>query len=253
MTRAHRPLLLAAFALTACGPIEEEEGVLGNGEFVYTCVGGQDPSCAAIVTSTGSTQSLPFPSKIAFGGRFGVEYSTEPGSLWGVPGYVQSASADWLPYDAAGGAYTATRVGHPWVVATDSDGGLKDMVSLTIAPIASITIAAAQAPTRVIQFEPTPSPMPYVAGTTHTFAATALDPDGTPLAGDVLYSWASSDPSVVSIVGGAGSPSDSVTVDYVAGGTAALYAWTATAQGSTTLTVPGGSSTDDAGAEAGAP
>jgi len=58
----------------------------------------------------------------------------------------------------------------------------------------------------------------------------------------------------VSIVGGsAESPSDTVTVEYVAGGTAALYAWTSTAQGATTLTVPGGSSTDDAGAEAGAP
>jgi hypothetical protein len=96
--------------------------------------------------------------------------------------------------------------------------------------------------------------MPDVAGTTHTFAAIAHDADGTPLAGDVLYSWASSDPSVLSIVGtGAESLSDSVTVEYVAGGTAALYAWTSTAQGSITLTVPGGSSTDDAGAEAGAP
>jgi hypothetical protein len=242
MTPDHRALVLAALGLMACGPIEEEEGVLGNGEFVYTCVGGQDPSCGAITSL--SPENLPFPSKIALGGRFALSYSTEPGSLFGVPSNVQAASSDWLPCDATG-AYAAMRVGQPWIVAIDSDGGLKDMLSLTIARIASITVAAAQPPTDVIQFGPTPPPTAYVAGTTHTFAATALDTDGTPLAGDVPYFWASSDPSVVFIVGNSESPTDSVTVEYVAGGTAALYAWTSTAQGATTLTVPGGASTDD--------
>jgi hypothetical protein len=167
-------LVLAAFALTACGPIEEEEGALGNGDFFYNCVSWQDPSCAA-ATSLEPSESLPFPSKIAFGASFGLGYGQ--GGWWGPSFYVQPASSDWLPYDAPAGYYTAERVGQPWVVA-----------------------------------------------------------------------------SVVSIVGGsAESPSDTVTVEYVAGGTAALYAWTSTAQGATTLTVPGGSSTDDAGAEAGAP
>lgn len=250
-TSAHRLLLVAALAFTACGPIEEEEGALGNGDFYYACTGLQDPACPPPQTAEQeSDQTLPFPSEIALGGTFGLSYGS--GSwLLGTSGNVEQVSSDWISSDVAGGSFTARRVGEPWVIALDADGGLVDMLQLTIVPAAAITVGPARQPIYLIWTPP--PPMPYVAGTTHTYAATALDANGSPLAGDVAYSWATSDPSVVAIVnGGLGSPSDTVTVEYVAGGTATLYAWTSTAQGSTTLTVPGGSSSEDTGPEAGA-
>ena len=251
---AQRALLFAALALTACGPVEEEEGVLGNGSFYYQCVSWQDPSCAAVNSiQLGTPAQLPFPSEIALGSHFAMAYEAQ--GAW-TDSNVQAASRDWLPYASGGGYFTAARAGTAWVVALDSDGGLQDMLSLTIVPVASITIGTAKPPVSLLQFGPMPLPMSGVAGTTYTFAATALDDDGNALAGDVQYSWATSDPNVIAIVtADLQSPSDTATVQYVAGGTATLYAWTSTAQASVTLTVPGGSSSEepDASSPAAAP
>ncbi|MGO9837619.1 MAG: hypothetical protein ACLP1X_25805 [Polyangiaceae bacterium] len=214
MTPTRRTLVVAALGLCGCylvtEPVREEEGALGNGEFVYTCVSPQDPACAP-----GNGQPS-FPSEIALGGHFGLAYS---GGLT-----VQPASTDWLVQE---GFFSPLRVGQPWVLAVDSLGFLNDMLSLTIAPIASIAVSAVQ-----------PSASSQSTAPTQTFVATALDANGTPMGGDVLYSWASSDPTVVALAGGGVEPSDTITVQYVAPGTATLYAWTLTAQGSTTVTVP---------------
>jgi hypothetical protein len=252
-TPAHRAFLAVALALTACGPppgeIEEQEGTLGNGAFFYYCVSWQDPACAAVEALDPDT-TLPFPSTIAYGGTFQLAYGPSEVGLNGQPYQPDwgdelpaPVSSDWL-VAADAGVFTATRAGRPWMVVVDDDGGLKDMLPVDVAPISSITFHPAKPAPPMYATGPTPAAGPNVVGGMLTMAATARDASGDPMGGDVLYSWASSDPSVLGLMGDLGSPSDTVTVQFLAAGTATLYAWTSTVQGTTTLTVTGESSAD---------
>jgi hypothetical protein len=206
-----RSSLAALLAVAACGPIEEEEGALGNGDFYYLCGGLQDQACPPPQTAESEAdETLPFPPEIALGGTFGVSYGNG-NWLLGTHGTVEQVSGDWIASAGSSGNFTAERVGNPWLIALDGDGGLLDLLEVNVVPVASITVGPARQPIYILF---TPPAMADVAGTTHAYAATALDAHGSPLAGDVAFSWASSDPSVIVIVGGgAGTTSVAVLVN----------------------------------------
>jgi hypothetical protein len=224
------PLFLVA-SLFGCDLDEpgEEPGVLGNGDFYYDCTSVNDPSCPNPPVSG----QLPFPSAVAFGGTFGLTYSSTTQTPYPNVA-VQPVSSDF--FSTTGSDFTAIRLGAPWFVAIAEDGSILDMASLNVVPIASVAVAELT-PSYLACWGPCPQPAPDVRGTTHRFVAAAQDAHGRPLAGDVLYSWATSDPNVAAIVSDQPFPSDSVDVFYAGSGSATLYAWTSTAQGSTTATV----------------
>jgi len=110
-------------------------------------------------------------------------------------------STDWLDEDA--GVYTATRVGQSWVAAVDANGGLQDILPINVEPISSISFGPAKPTPPSSGTSPSP-PTPTganVVGGTLTMAATAHDAHGNALSGDVLYSWATSDPSILALMG----------------------------------------------------
>jgi hypothetical protein len=153
-------------------------------------------------------------------------------------------STDWLDEDA--GVYTATRVGQSWVAAVDANGGLQDILPINVEPISSISFGPAKPTPPSSGTSPSP-PTPTganVVGGTLTMAATAHDARGNALSGDALYSWATSDPSILALMGDLGTPSDTVTIQFMAAGKATLFAWTPNVQGMTILTVTGESSED---------
>jgi hypothetical protein len=213
--------LLVALLLSACSyvPNESKSGTFGNGNFSYVCINSQDPSCP---NSSGFEQ--PFPSAIAFGGRFSVTYTpSEPTSYPNVD--IEPVSSDFFESD--GEVFGALRVGTPSFVALTQDGTVLDFTSVTVEPIAAIQVS-----------DTTPALGPYAVGTTRTYGATAQGSLGQTLAGDVPYSWTSSDPSVVAVQ----TPDDQaassrVNVLLQHGGTATLTAFTSTAQGSIVVNV----------------
>ena len=215
-TLLHRSVLLALL-LSACTyvPNESKSGTFGKGNFSYVCINSQDPSCP---DSSGFEQ--PFPTAIAFGGRFSVTYTpTDPTAYPNVD--IEPVSTDFIESDGA--TFAALRTGTPSFVALTQDGLVLDFTSVGVDPIAAIQVS-----------DTTPALGRYIVGTTHTYGATARGALGQTLAGDVPYSWTSSDPSVASVQTG-----DSSTADVLLqhGGTATLTAFTSTAQGSIVVNV----------------
>jgi hypothetical protein len=216
--------VFVALALGACStaPDESKAGTLGNGAFSYECINAQDPSCpdpAALAPQT-------FPSAIAFGGRFSLAYT--PTDATAYPNVtIQAVSTDFFVSD--GNVFGALRVGTPWFIAYAQDGTVLDLTYVTVDPIASLQVAD------------TLRSAPDLPGTTHTFGATAQGALGQPLAGDVLYSWRSSDPGVIAIQSPSGqatsSTASTASVLLAHAGTATLTAWTSTAQGSVIVNV----------------
>jgi hypothetical protein len=207
--------------LGACSvtPDESKVGTLGHGVFTYDCISAQDPYCPTDVLD-----EQPFPSAIAFGGRFNLTY--EPSDVTAYPNVaIQAVSADYFVNQ--GNVFGALRVGTPWFVAFAQDGTALDLTPVKILPIAGVQITD----TSVLPLE--------VAGTTHTFGAAAMGALGQPLAGEVLFTWSSSDPSVAAIQNANGevSPSSSASILLVRSGTATITAATSTAQGAIVLNV----------------
>jgi hypothetical protein len=207
--------LLAIGGLGSCSPDESKTGTLGNGVFSYDCIDSQDPNCP----NAAALDQQPFPSAIAFGGRFSLTYTPTDRTMY--PNVtVGSVSSDF--FASQGEVFGALRVGTPWFVALSQDGKVLDITPVNVAPIASVRVTDVS------------SSQPGFVGTMHTFAAVAEGGLGQPLAGAVLYSWTSSDPTVAAIQSAAGdtSPSSSVSVLFAGAGQATLTARTTTAQGS---------------------
>ena len=216
-----RRCVFIALLLSACDqvPDESKSGTLGKGNFSYVCINSGDPSCP---DSSGFEQ--PFPFAVALGGRFSVVYTpSDPTAYPNVD--IEAVSSDFFESD--GNVFGALRVGTPWFVAFTQDGTVLDFTSVTVQPIATVQVS-----------DTTPSPGPYVVGSTRTYGATAQGALGQTLAGDVAYSWASSDPNVVAVQTPDGqTASSTVNVLLQHGGTAMLTAFTTTAQGSIVVNV----------------
>jgi hypothetical protein len=213
---------LAALGACTLTPDESKSGTLGNGSFSYDCINAQDPYCPDAST----LDMQPFPSAIAYGGRFNLTYTpTDPTTYPSVT--IQPVSSDF--FVSQGDVFGALRVGTPWFVAYTQDGKVVDLTSVTVAPIAAVQVADTAAGSADL------------VGTTHTFGATAQGALGQPLAGEVLYSWSSSDPSVAAIQypNGQTSPASTMNVFLAHEGRATITAWTSTAQGSVVVDVVG--------------
>jgi hypothetical protein len=207
---------LAILALTACAPTStpnEQVGTLGNGTFNYACISNDDPECPNALGTTPAT----FPT-IALGGTFSITYtstnSSDPSAT------VMAVSPSFFANQ--GEDFTAILTGTPSFVAETPAGAVLDYTTVTVASINSISVSDT---TRV-------SSEPY-----HSYLATAMGAVNEPLGGRVLYTWSSSDPSVLTLQGGQETPSSSVHVVWLKNGTATLTATSGTVSGSLSINV----------------
>lgn len=132
--RAQRVVVLAALSLggcaSTCGVSSDSVGAngeLGNGEFMYTCGGPNDPACET------DGMEPTFPECIVLGGRFQLEYTLRDPSARaedniGVFIRVEPGNEDFF---AGSDSFQARRPGRSVFLAREDDQVL-DMIHLSI-------------------------------------------------------------------------------------------------------------------------
>jgi hypothetical protein len=220
---------LTALAPAACSAAsdastEGRQGNLGHGVFGYQCQSDSDPACPSGSTSlpacdgparTTSPSQNCFPSAVALGGRFRVQYT--PGDSTANVGNptVTPVSNDYL--SAAGdGLFQALKPGYAGVVARSTVTiEVVDYTLLRITPIAAIRIQDSTGKTAA------PS-LVLPKGGKASYKLVALGKASEQLAGAVDYTWSSSNLTVVRL--GQGNPSATMTVEALAPGSSTLTA-----------------------------
>jgi hypothetical protein len=208
---------LASLAFTACAPTptpNAQVGTLGNGSFNYACISDDDPDC------TLGTTPAAIPT-IALGGTFDITYASTNSS--DPTATVLAVSPEYFVNQ--GESFTAILTGTPSFVAETPAGAVLDYTTVTVASIDSIVVSDTTAG----------SSEPY-----HSYLATAMGAVNEPLGGHVLYTWTSSDPSVLTLQGGQETPSSSVHVVWLKNGTATLTATSGSVSGSLSINVSTG-------------
>jgi hypothetical protein len=217
MTRGWLPVLGVAIAC-ACGPIDESKsGNLGNGTFAYGCISGNDPFCPS--SSFVLSPDNPFPTQIALNAAFTLTYF--PNDCLNCPSYptveVLAVSPDFIGTEEGPPLqYTALRPGTPWFYVQVPGQQILDITSINVEEIAGIRVTNTAGVTAQSFTE--------TVGSTDTFSAQALDSSSLSLAGDVVYAWSSTDPSVLTVADG----SRTVSATFASPGTTTV---TVSAQG----------------------
>jgi hypothetical protein len=214
----------------ACGSSAApgREGNLGHGLFEYQCLTDQDPACPDGTTTMqgcgGLASSTPsstqcFPSAIAAGGRFRVQYTpnvdtTKVGNpvLKGVAGeYISSLGEGEFKALLPGwvGVYSQSTV----------DSTLVDYTLVKIATIKRLQIVDISTKKGV-----PPSGVTLGKGAGASYKLTAFDSNGQSLAGAVeSFLWDTSNAGIVALT--ADPHTATMTVNAVASGTATLTAY----------------------------
>jgi len=195
--------------------------VLGNGRFRYVCGAGlSDLGCT-------NTSDQDLPGAIAVGAKFQIAYapnSSAGGIVEGESGYVIVAASSELAATTAN-TIVALRPGYVALMAEHvGKSTVDDFVHLKFSPIqtlrpgrSSLTLSAGEE--RVIDLQP-------------------LDPNGSPLAGQIPCQWlVTSGAQSVAIDENAVSRSE--TVRALAGGTATVRATCVNATADIAVTVSG--------------
>jgi hypothetical protein len=165
-------LMLSACSDTADEP-NEERGELGRGVFSYECFGETDLACRS--------GSPAFPSGIAVGGRFQVDY--DPGQGVSPSIIPASDSIAELP-----GGFQMLRPGYAALFAVDGNRLVEDLVHLRGAVIDEIRVSVdGGLPVSTLRVE---------AGGARALSAIPVDEYDVPLAGALSYEWSSEDDSI---------------------------------------------------------
>ena len=173
------------------------EGELGSLEFNYVCVQESDRACEA----TGGNYDGPFPSRIAVGAFFGL-------TVQGAEVIAPETSAVTFELDA----FAVHETGNQVFFAVNTNKEVLDLLHIYVAAVEEIRVTADDAPAADVLF--------FDADESRTFRASSFDGLGSPLAGSLVYSWVSQDPSVVAVT--ATAANGDVTVEAVGGGSTIL-------------------------------
>jgi hypothetical protein len=178
-----------AAVLAGCGPLGSP-GALQNGRFGYVC--------GATVTDLGcgDLASDTVPGAIAVGAHFDVQYTIDVTSDGPVPADLAPAAPAILVPEAASeaGAF-GFRFASPRVVAllaNTTDSGVADFIHLNgvaLDHVAITLLGGSRISTLALS----------VNGPTSAVAAEPLGAEEQPLAGNLVYTWAVADPTVVSL------------------------------------------------------
>lgn len=225
--------LLGAAAAAACGCSSPETGVLGNGEFRYVCAGSADQACSGLANDT----DIDLPANpVAVGATFQITYAPNSGNgvstVEGDNGYaIVPASAAIAA--ASGNTIKALKKGYVTLFAQRAGvATIDDFVYVKFSPVASI--------------EASPSSVALLAGESQEVSITASDALGAPLAGQIDCQWTvTSGASAVALQATTGG---GATVQGVANGTATLHATCGGASADVQVTVTGGTTSLDGGA-----
>jgi hypothetical protein len=221
-----------AWALSACGSLGESsgrEGDLGNGVFAYNCQDPSDPTCPVGKTSipgcdsyqgyqSAGTGTNCFPSSIAVGGKFRIQYYANPNLVQstGNP-TIRAVSSDYLE-TAGDGIFLAKKPGMDGVLATSTvNSQIIDYTILRIAPIANLKL-------RDDAGQPATTSITLKVGAQTTYHVLAVGSLTEQLAGAINVTWTSADPTIVKLV--TGNPSAAMTIQGVAAGNSTISAKT---------------------------
>ncbi len=191
---------LAALLLASCSDSCDTTtspgaiGELGNGRFDYACVGKIDPACEG---ASDETIAGYFPTCIAIGGRFDLDYDLlddsvlESNDLSPVL-YIESVNQSF--FSGSGERYEARRVGRAALVVRESERVL-DLIHLDIVEPDGLELIDPALATATTTLE-------VAAGDTVELRVYPRSSSCAELGGTVEVQVASSDPSVVTATGG---------------------------------------------------
>jgi hypothetical protein len=217
-----------AAALVACGAFNSStgrEGDLGNGVFAYNCQDDSDPTCPSGKTSIPGCDSYQgykaagtgtncFPSSIAVGGKFRVQYYANPDLVQstGNP-TIRAVSSDYLE-SAGDGIFLAKKAGWDGVVATSTvNSQVVDYTILRITPIATLKL-------RDDAGQPATTSITLRVGVSTAYHVIAEGNLTEPLAGAINFTWASTDQTIVKLM--KGNPTAAMTLQGLAAGKATI-------------------------------
>ncbi len=220
-------LVLGAIAACSSASSSGREGNLGHGVFLYQCDTDQDPACAAGSKTLPGCEvnpvSIPtgtqcFPSEVAVGGRFRLQYSPNTNTNVGNP-VLKVVSQDFMN-GLGDGQFRANRPGTVGIYTQSTvDSTLVDYTLLKISAI------------KKVQIQDVTGKRGVGATVTMTKLATAQykllaqDQNGQSLAGAVdSFLWETSDPTIVTLATDAHSASIQITAAAVGKATISAYA-----------------------------
>jgi len=154
-----------------------DRGDLGEGNFVYRCLGVNDSACAS------GTALLP--QVLAVGGRFDMSFAVSSGP---APAVISPAS-ELVRRD--NGAFEVLKAGQFALLAVTGNSEVIDIKHLAAAPIAEVRVQRdKELPVARLALAP---------GEAVTLGAVPLDAWGVTLGGALTYTWRSSSSAQVSV------------------------------------------------------
>lgn len=194
-----RTIGFALFGLAGCEFSEPSppstQGELGQGRFEYVCVTGQDVHCAGA-----------FPSRIAVGGKFQLEF------VWNSDGHalprLDAVSPGMLTLENR--VFQARIAGTAGVVARTSAGDVVDLLHLLLMPVAAVQLDGAALDGTVTM----------TVGQSLQVSAVPLDDNHAALAGSLDYAWDTTEDAVFTVTAAPGDRHAALFA--VAPGTAAV-------------------------------
>ena len=234
MRRLRTIVVLAAglsAGLVACSsqPVGKT-GNLANGGFTYKCVNAtEDPACKGLESSA-DPGPLSFPTSVAVGADFRVEFTPLPNQVQnaGLP-QLRAVASDYLLNDAEN-QFQAKKAGYCAIVARSSkDGTVIDYTLVHMADVANLAVWAAGSPIGA-------TGTTITSGETLDVQAVPTDGSDNVLDGTLKYTWSLDSTNVVEFDVPATS-SAHATLRAVTKGTAQLHVQTGNAQTAIQVTV----------------
>ncbi len=185
-------LILALGAQVGTGCILNENtddrparpGELGEGDFLYVCVGDSDPLCAEGSVAT------TFPERIAVGGRFGLDFN--PNDSFRSDGVALRIEA---PNDTVVrrelDTFTIEQAGYQVFLAVSNESEVVDLQHIRAANIERISV-------RTMDSQDLDT-IELALGESITVYAIPQDRLRSELAGSLDYAWSTADPSIAEV------------------------------------------------------
>lgn len=205
----------------------EQRGELGKGTFSYECFGVTDIACRS--------GSPTFPSGIAVGGRFALDY--DPGE--GISPNVVPASGDSIA--KLPGGFRMLRAGYAALFAVDGERRVEDLIHVRGATIDAVRV-------RVDGGLPV-ARLRLAVDEEHELSAVPMDEFDVELAGALDYEWLSEDEALFELQ--TLDDVDRVRVRGVSGGEASLLVRVGDAEYTLSVEVGGGAMPSPAGVASG--
>jgi hypothetical protein len=225
---------VAAIGLAGCVPLGSP-GSLQSGAFAYVCAPG--------VTDLGCSPTLidesDVPGAIAVGTHFDIQYNVAFASDVVIDA-LKPAAPSLLATEPASQAgafgFRFSSAGTVAVLATTFDGQVADFLHVTAAPLDHLAIT---------DFSGSPVTSVAVPSGGATISAEPFSASQSPLAGGMVYTWATSDATVVTVqpaedLDGESAGGNQVTLVPGQAGTATVTASALGKQATVAVTVSGG-------------